>query len=94
MYTKTDLQLSPTGRCTHPNQFRITCPRAIRTGRCYVLPEFVDADFDALIRKIGLLIKFSEDKPEKQSLEFKIHPSPSIDANEAGMKWNICQHPF
>lgn len=58
------------------------------------LSQLVDGDFEDLIRKIRMFIKLFEDKSEKKTLEVEVHPSRSIDADEAGMKGNISEYPF
>jgi len=70
------------------------CDRQFIPDDVYAVTRLVGGDFQDLICKVGLVIKFFEGETEKKSLKFEVHPGWPIDTDKAGMEWNVCEHPF
>jgi hypothetical protein len=60
----------------------------------YALSGFIDGDFQDLICKVRLLVKFFENKPKKKPLKFEVHSRRPVDADEARVELNICEYSF
>jgi hypothetical protein len=60
----------------------------------YALTRLCNGDFQDVVCKVRLPINFFEHESEEEPLKIKVHPSRSIDADEAGMEWNIGEHSF